>query len=165
MAELLERLCAEHGIAPVPQLEWSTRMRRLLGRAYMDRNLLRLSGWLSKAQADDTLRHELAHIAVGPGWRRAPHGARWREWASRLGANPRATAHSAPAEAPARSDARRYWGLECPACGVRVARMRVLRGLYHRGCGSRKGKLVRMLRDTREQVLRWAAEAGAPPEA
>jgi len=40
-----------------------------------------------------------------------------------------------------------------------------LRGLYHRGCGSRKGKLVRVLHDTREQVLRWAAESGTPPEA
>ena len=154
---LLQRLCTEHGIAPVPKLEWSVRMRRLLGRAYVDRGLVRLSAWLSGEQAAATLRHELAHIAVGRGRRQLPHGPRWREWAARLGVEPRATARAAPAGAPPRPDTRRYWGLECPGCGVRFARMRVLPGLYHKDCGPAKGALVQVLRDSRDQIAAWAA--------
>ena len=63
---LLADLCAEHGITPAPRLEWSKRMRRLLGRAYVHRRLIRLSAWLDDHQAHATLRHELAHIVVGP---------------------------------------------------------------------------------------------------
>ncbi len=152
---LLIELSAEHRIAPAPRLEWSTRMRSLLGRAYFDRRLIRLSAWLNHDQAHETLRHELAHIAVGPA-RRSPHGARWREWAVRLGANPRATSERAPEHAPDRLASRRYTGLECPGCKTRFVRARVLAGLYCRACGPRKGMLVKQVRGGRTAVAEWA---------
>lgn len=157
LSAVLEGLCTEYGIAPTPRLEWSKRMRRVLGRAYVHQHLIRLSAWLDQGQAEDTLRHELAHVAAGE-QRQAPHGERWQAWALRLGVEPRATARAAPMNAPSRSGIQRYWGLECAGCGVRLARTRVLAGLYHRVCGSRKGKLVRVLRGERDKVLAWIAE-------
>ncbi len=155
VGKLLIELSAEHAIAPEPRLEWSTRMRSLLGRAYVDRRLIRLSAWLDHDQAHETLRHELAHIAVGPA-RRSPHGARWREWAVRLGANPRATSERAPEHAPDRSANRRYTGLECSGCKTRFVRARVLAGLYCRACGPRKGMLVKRVKGGRTAVSEWA---------
>ena len=76
---LLAALCEEYGISPQPALEWSGRLRRVLGKAYHDRRLIRLSAWLDHEQAQATLRHELAHVAVGRG--RRPHGERWKAWA------------------------------------------------------------------------------------
>ena len=35
LSAVLGGLCAEHGIAPAPRLEWSKRMRRVLGRTYV----------------------------------------------------------------------------------------------------------------------------------
>ena len=156
MAALSLKLCEEHGISPAPQLEWSKRMRRVLGRAYVQQNMIRLSVWLDERQVEDTLRHELAHVGAGVK-RQAPHGARWQEWAVRLGVEPRATARAAPANAPARKSKRRYWGLECPGCGLRLARIRVLPGLYHRPCGPRKGKLGKALHGERDDVFDWVA--------
>ena len=156
VSALLEHLCLTHEINPSPRLEWSIRMRSLLGRAYPTEHTIRLSAWLDDRQAHDTLRHELAHIAAGV-QRRSPHGPRWREWAVRLGVEPRATARAGPANAPKRDDHRKFWGLECAGCGLRFARMRVLRGLYHRDCGTRKGKLNRVIRDERSAVHEWIA--------
>ncbi len=158
---LLAVLCEEHGIVPVPSLEWSARMRRVLGRAYIRENFIRLSVWLDDAQAHETLRHELAHIAVGHGKREPPHGPRWKEWAVRLGANPRATSHVGPLNAPERPDHRCYWGLECPGCGFRLLRIRVLPGLYHRACGPRHGIMRRVVRGGLQELRVWAGDAPA----
>ena len=145
IGRLLKTLCAEHDIAPVPRLEWSARMRRTLGRAYVGRGLIRLSAWLDDDQAHDTLRHELAHIAVGRS-SHAPHGLVWQKWANQLGARVRARADRPPAHAPNRSNPGRYSGLECPNCGRRFVRSRVLRNLYCRACGPRSGTLLRIRR-------------------
>ncbi len=159
VALLLEALCVEHAIAPAPSLDWSVRMRRMLGRAYLKQGVIRLSAWLDDEQAAETLRHELAHIAVhqhrrGRG-RTAPHGEAWREWAVRLGAVPRATAQRGPALAPQRAQ-RPHTGLACPGCGARFVRARVLRGLYCRACGPRWGRLAKALRGPRSEVVAWA---------
>lgn len=155
---LLDDLCAEHSI-PKPRLEWSSRMRVLLGKAYANRRLIRLSAWLDDEQADDTLRHELAHIADGPA-RRDPHGAGWRAWAVRLGAAPRATSPRPPANRPAGRGNRRYTGLECPGCRARFVRARVLKGLYCRACGPSAGMLERAAEGDRGQMAEWAAHCG-----
>ena len=152
---LLAELTAARRIKP-PRVEWSTRMRSLLGRAFVRRNLIRLSAWLDHEQALETLRHELAHIAVGMAKER-PHGPKWRAWAVRLGANPRATSHRPPEHAPDRTANRRYTGLECPGCGLRFVRARVLSGLYCRACGPRKGMLARRFSGPRAAVAEWAA--------
>ncbi len=152
---LLDALTRSERIVPPPRVEWTTRMRRLLGKAFLDRNLIRLSAWLDHEQALETLRHELAHIAVGRSTER-PHGAKWRAWALRLGANPRATSHRPPEHAPDRTANRRYTGLECPGCGLRFVRARVLSGLYCRACGPRKGMLARKLSGPQAAVSAWA---------
>jgi hypothetical protein len=154
---LLVSLCKQHGIAPVPTIEWSTRMRRLLGRAYPSLNLIRMSAWLDDTQAEATMRHELAHIAAGVK-RQAPHGPVWQAWAVKLGIEPRATSREGPANAPTRTDRRQYWGLECSGCGLRLARMRVLTGLYHRDCGPRRGGLRKVVQGQRDAVLKWVVE-------
>ena len=156
---LLAALCEEHGISPEPALEWSRRLRRVLGKAYHDRRLIRLSAWLDHGQAQATLRHELAHVAVGRG--RRPHGPRWQAWAVKLGADPRATAHTGPALAPESTlDGRRCTGLECPGCGIRIVRFRVLRGLYCRACGPKRGMLSRAVRGPYAKVAAWARGDG-----
>ena len=157
VAALLDCLCAEHGLAR-PRLEWSERMRRSLGRAFSRPPAIRLSAWLDEEQADATLRHELAHIAVyaRAGKRRleTPHGPLWCEWSERLGAGVRATAPTPPANAAPRSAS--ATGLVCGGCGRRFVRRRVVRGLFHGDCGPRRGRLRRVLRGDQAEVVRWA---------
>ena len=160
---LLLRLAEKHRIAPAPRLEWSGRMRRLLGKAYLDRNLIRLSLWLDDEQAHETLRHELAHIAAGRV--RQPHGDKWKRWAERLGANPRATSHRAPEFAPPPSGDRRAAGLECPGCGLRIVRLRAQRNLYCRACGLKRGKIFVAVRGPLPAVREWAQADGQPSSA
>ena len=153
VALLLEDLCAEYDI-PIPDLEWSRRMRRVLGRAYIDNCLIRLSSWLAHEQALETLRHELAHIAVGKGSHQ-PHGPMWRQWAVRLGAEPRASARNPPAHADSLPSHRIYFALACNHCGVRFGRTRVSQSLYHKQCGAHFGKLREIFRGSRNQVFDW----------
>lgn len=160
---LLRELAEKHRIAPAPRLEWSGRMRRLLGKAYVDRNLIRLSLWLDDEQAHETLRHELAHIAAGRV--RQPHGDKWKQWAERLGANPRATSHRAPEFAPQPSGDRRAAGLECPGCGLRFVRLRAQRNLYCRKCGLKRGKIFLAVRGPLPAVREWAQAGKQPPSA
>ncbi len=155
VTELLVTLCHQHGISPVPCVEWSSRMRVMLGRAYPNRSLIRLSTWLDRSQAYETLRHELAHVVAGAG-RGGPHNGYWREWAVRLGAAPRACSLLPPALAPP-PPPRLYWGLECPGCGLRLVRKRALRRLYHVGCGPRRGMLRRVLQAYRPALVEWSS--------
>ena len=156
---LLVKLCEEHGINPVPNLIWSKRMKKTLGLAYIGRNSIKLSSWLNKDQAQSTLRHELAHIATGRIRNHRPHGARWKQWAAVLGAPPTRSSAHGPANVPHKSVFSTAWGLECYKCGLRVARMRVRNGLYHRGCGPKAGRLVRMVKDSSDRVDAWVAQA------
>ncbi len=155
VSRLLDELAQQLRLSPAPSIEWSARMRRLLGRAYLSRNLIRLSAWLSREQALETLRHELAHIAAGV--TAEPHGPKWREWAVRLGANPRATSRRPPDHAPDHPANRRYTGLECPGCGLRFIRARVLSGLFCRACGPRRGTLAKRIHGPRETIADWAS--------
>ena len=156
VTELLAALCHQHGISPAPSLEWSSRMRVTLGRAYPDRFLIRLSAWLDRSQACETLRHELAHIVAGTG-RGRPHDGRWQEWAVRLGAVPRARSLAPPALAPPPPPGL-YWGLECSGCGLRIVRKRAPRRLYHVDCGPRRGMLRRMLQADRPALVAWSRD-------
>ena len=152
---LLANLCEEHGISPVPKLIWSTRMKKTLGLAYIGRNLIKLSSWLNADQAQSTLRHELAHIATGNIRNHKPHGARWQRWAVALGAPPTRSSVHGPANVPRKTISPAVWGLECPKCGLRIARIRVRGGLYHRVCGPKTGLLIRTVKDSAERVASW----------
>ena len=154
---LLQELCDRHGIIPAPRLEWSRRMVSALGKAFVASDAIRLSEWLSQEQAGHTLRHELAHIAAGRQGARRAHGRLWQAWALRLGATPRAVAETTPALAPDRRSKRLAWGLECLGCGVRIARLRLIDGLYHVACGPHTGRLKRAVRAPLPQVLDWVA--------
>ena len=153
--DLLVDLCDRYGFNPVPKLQWSTRMVKTLGMAFPTKNIIRLSAWLNPEQAESTLRHELAHIATGKSDARHPHGPQWKKWAIELGAPPVRASSQGPANAPARNATHSLWGLECPKCGLRLARKRVKKGLYHRGCGPRAGSLIRSVRGTAERVYSW----------
>jgi len=153
--KLLIDLCDRYGFKPVPKLEWSKRMVKTLGLAYPTKNVIRLSAWLNAEQAESTLRHELAHIATGKNGARHPHGPQWKKWAIELGAPPVRASANGPANAPVRKATYSLWGLECPKCGLRLARKRVRKGLYHRDCGPKAGSLVRRMKDTAERVYSW----------
>lgn len=155
LESLLTTLCARYGFTPVPKLEWSRRMVKTLGLAYLKRNVIRLSVWLDPEQAQSTLRHELAHIAAAKEGAIRPHGAQWRKWAVELGAPPVRASSTAPENAPVRRSSRLLWGLECPKCGLRLARHRVRKGLYHRDCGPKAGRLTRSLKDSADRVCAW----------
>lgn len=161
-AQLLRELCIEHRISPVPRLEWSARMVRSLGRAYPSSNLIRLSTWLSAQQVDDTVRHELAHIAMGSRNRKTPHGLDWRTWAQKIGAVPKATSLSPPKFAPKATRKIFYWGLTCSNCGVRAMRARNLQNLYHVPCGPKRGKMAKVFRQGREEVAKWMTAKPQP---
>ena len=159
LENLLFKLCKEHGISPVPNLTWSKRMKKTLGLAYIGRNSIELSTWLSNEQAESTLKHELAHIATGSTRNHRPHGPKWKQWAAALGAPLARSSAQGPANAPHKIGFSLAWGLECPNCGLRVARVRVRKGLYHRGCGPKTGRLVQMVKDSSDRVDSWVAEA------
>lgn len=79
------------------QCEWSSRLRRSLGRAYPKRQLVRLSVLLKapkfSALFDEVLCHETAHIAAFhiQGGRVANHGVEWRSLVRRAGFVPRSS--------------------------------------------------------------------------
>ena len=159
LENLLVKLCNTYGISPAPKLKWSKRMKKTLGLAYVPQNTIKLSSWLNQEQAQSTLRHELAHIATGKTRNHRPHGATWKQWAALLGAPlARSSAHG-PANVPNQNVFPSLWGLECPNCGLRLARHRVTKGLFHRACGPKAGHLIRTLKDSSDRVDVWVSEA------
>ncbi len=156
---LLIALCARYRLTPAPRLEWSQRMVKTLGFAYPTRNVIRLSAWLDPEQAQSTLRHELAHIAAAKDGAKRPHGSQWQRWAKELGAPPMRSSSRGPVHALDKKYSHPMWGLECPQCGLRLARQRVKKGLYHRDCGPKAGHLVRSVKDTADHVFAWVLQA------
>ncbi|MBO39559.1 MAG: hypothetical protein CMM75_10345 [Rhodospirillaceae bacterium] len=155
--ELLKSLCEQNEISPVPHIEWSSRLKRVLGKAYKTGRIIRLSSWLSEDQAEETLRHELAHIVI-EGKPSRPHGSEWKNWAKKLGAKPRATSASPPKYAPRQKNSRIYKGLECPSCKIRFIRFILRNQLYCRACGPRKGGLIQTVSGTHFELTNWASK-------
>ena len=101
--------------------EWSSRLRRSLGRAYPERDLVRLSELLKEPSYeqlfDEVLCHEVAHVAVFHlhGKAATSHGAEWRQLLRLAGYEPR---RSFPTESRATPNGRaslRY-DHSCPVC-------------------------------------------------
>jgi predicted SprT family Zn-dependent metalloprotease len=155
---LLQALCIQHDIYPIPLVQWSVRMKKTLGRAYPQQRMIRLSTWLDFSQAMNTLRHELAHIAIGYSTGDLPHGDNWRRWAVRLGAEPRASSLFPPTYSGRGGTGNVYWGLKCLGCGSRFLRARVKPGLYHRTCGPSDGRLERMIHGIPAAVIAWIGD-------
>jgi predicted SprT family Zn-dependent metalloprotease len=120
------------------RIEWNDRMRSTAGVAFPSRALVRLNPRLREfgdEEIDRTLRHELAHLLAHEraGRRRiAPHGPEWRRACHDLGVPDEKRTHDLPL--PRRVVSRRFH-YRCPACGVRIARVKPLkRGSACLGC-------------------------------
>lgn len=112
------------------RIEWNARMRSTAGVAFPTRDLVRLNPRLREfgdEEIDRTLRHELAHLLAHEraGRRRiAPHGPEWRRACRDLGVPDEKRTHDLPL--PRRAVARRHH-YRCPACGMRIARVKPLK--------------------------------------
>ena len=101
--------------------EWSTRLRRSLGRAYPERNLIRLSSLLKDAKYaplfDEVLCHEAAHVAVFHtfGNQAASHGPEWEHLVRIAGYEARSSHKTDSLTELQNADCIRYDHL-CPIC-------------------------------------------------
>jgi predicted SprT family Zn-dependent metalloprotease len=87
---------------------------------------------IGPGEVERTLLHELAHLVAfeRAGRRRIkPHGREWRRACRELGIPDESAGHRL--ELPSRT-IRRRWAYICPACGVRLERVRRMRG--HTAC-------------------------------
>jgi len=121
----------------------NARMTSRFGLCKYHTKEIHLAAWLVDDapwfEIEDTIRHELAHAAVGM---RHGHDEAWKRAAHRLGARPERCGsgsvwneHAPAARRPAK------WLVICDACRVRFQRQRRPRGrLTHAQCG---------------QVVRW----------
>ena len=86
-----------HALVGVMTIETSSRMRSSLGRAYLERRLVRLNALLiapgREALLDEVFCHEVAHLVVHErhGRRAAPHGREWRALLRQVGSPVRVT--------------------------------------------------------------------------
>lgn len=92
--------------------------KRRFGRCVFAGKRLQLSAPLTRlndrAQVEDTIRHEIAHILVGPG---KGHGWEWKQMCATTGADPTRCYDSASVDQPAAP----YY-LCCSKCGKREPR-------------------------------------------
>ena len=101
--------------------EWSSRLRRSLGRAYPERGLVRLSLLLKEPQYallfDEVLCHEAAHVATFRihGNQAASHGPEWEELVRLAGYEPRSCYKTDALPEPQNRDSVRYEHV-CPIC-------------------------------------------------
>lgn len=111
-------------------VSWNSRMRSTAGLAYPNSSQIVLNpklagfGW---AEVERTLLHELAHLVAHHrcGRRRiSPHGPEWRKACTDLGLKNEARCHDLPL--PRHKMTRRYI-YQCPACAVKVERVRLFR--------------------------------------
>ena len=121
----------------------NARMTSRFGLCKYHSKEIHLAAWLVDdapwSEIEDTIRHEVAHAAVGS---RHGHDETWKKAAHRLGARPARCGsgnvwdeHAPAARRPAK------WLVICDACRVRFQRQRRPRGkLMHAQCG---------------QVVRW----------
>lgn len=101
--------------------EWSSRLRRSLGRAYPKRKLIRLSLLLKEAPYEglfeEVLCHEAAHVAVSQlhGNSAASHGSEWKELVLSAGHKPR-TFHVAVGNLASSRSQLVCYQHTCPVC-------------------------------------------------
>ena len=101
--------------------EWSSRLRRSLGRAYPTRSLVRLSLVLKEPQFqslfEEVLCHEVAHIVTFQvhGRGAQSHGTEWKELVRVVGFDPR-TSHKLDALPPPNGRKAICYEHVCPVC-------------------------------------------------
>ena len=107
---LIDRLAAEWGMSPV-KVRINRRFTATGGRAYLKRRVIEVAPWmLGSGEADDTLRHELAHFLASDLGMGSYHGQGWRKAAIVLGASP-TQCYALGIRPPARE-----YRYQCPGC-------------------------------------------------
>lgn len=109
--ELANRLLREHNLNTW-SFDINYRAKRRLGCCKYRYKTIELSSWvleLCPEKAENTIRHEVAHALVGPGY---GHGQIWKRAAIKLGARPETCTSVAPEQM-----APHKWFLVCPGCG------------------------------------------------
>ena len=153
----LQSICITFNF-PLPSVEWSSNMTYTLGKAFTDPPRIRLSSWLSEVQALETLKHELAHLAVhfdSENHKDSPHGKKWKLWAVKLGAIPKARSPIPPANLCIMPATFVVTGLACTKCGERFLRQRIRKNLYHKPCGAKAGELKSIIKGPYHEVKIW----------
>lgn len=124
-------LLAEHGLlAQGWSFRFNNNKRRIGLCRYRERTIeysrhfIALTPW---AEIEDTIRHEVAHALVGPGY---GHGNVWKRAAIRLGARPAACTSAAV------STAKPNWILSCPSCPRTWERFKLSKRLHGARCPS-----------------------------
>jgi SprT protein len=121
---LIQRWCRRWGtpaLAGKVTCEWSSRLRRSLGRAYPERCVVRLSTLLREASYRDNfehvLCHEVAHVAAFyiHGRSIACHGPQWQNLVRLVGHTPEARRETLTISVPQEAPSVCYEHL-CPVC-------------------------------------------------
>ena len=123
------------------RVEFSSRMRRSLGRCYAPDGLIRLNRRLLDGPEEflrEVLCHEAAHVAVYllHGNSRRPHGRDWAELMTLAGYEPRVRVpmELLPASVLAGAAPKRLYEHSCPVCGARRVARRAVRRWRCRAC-------------------------------
>lgn len=115
------------------------RAQRRLGSFQPGRKRITVSRHAAKLNDRETveeiIRHELAHALAYQHDGCLDHGAVWKKWAKKMGAEPRATCSSAEVTTP---DA--PFGLYCPKCGLTLPRYRKAKRKNLAGCPTCSGQ-------------------------
>jgi predicted SprT family Zn-dependent metalloprotease len=140
---LYDRLAASFGFGPAV-VRLSRRKLTGGGIEYGSPHRITISGHLSEAEQEDTLRHEAAHawafLREGP---RAAHGRLFRRLASRLGAKP---GHAPMTAALREHREKRLVHYRCEGCGRLFRRFRAFRGARYCVACDRAGRPSRLRR-------------------
>lgn len=150
------------GLAGSVEIQVSPRMKRTLGRALLQKRIIRLAGFVVRGPQDalrEVLVHEAAHIVAfdrfGTGIR--PHGRQWAELMEQAGLPARArvdpTTIGLPTHPPTRRRTRTIYEHRCPACQARRLARRAMRRWQCAACleAGLPGKL---------EILRWRSIQG-----
>lgn len=127
----------EHGVDDKFAFEFED-CKRTLGRCHYYTKKITLSKWYAELneekEIEDTILHEIAHALAWTHDKFKGHGKIWKDWARKVGANPRACSKANLAKP------KNHYKYEQTCCGVTYKRHRVSkRRRYY--CPKCKGKL------------------------
>jgi len=111
-------LLAEWGLTPKGWVfRWST-TKRSFGRCFGRKKIIELSLYLlptiSDEEAEDTIRHEIAHALDNEERGTSDHSWRWKAWAIKVGARPQRTSKSGDEDVKKELAYQSKYRLECP---------------------------------------------------
>lgn len=138
ITDLIQIVCQTAGMPEMAQkisVEWSSRMTRCAGKAYLQRKLIRLSNPIWALAGDeaneDTIVHETCHILV------------YWEWANRARGRLKSANSPPRPHGPEWQQLMRKCGYEPKRChSVDTSAIRKKRIRYRFDCGCKEGHLV-----------------------